>query len=174
VPPELPPSRHRPYAIGLVCLGNICRSPIAAVVLEERLTRAGLGDAVRVESSGTGSWHLGQGINPPAGRVLSTAGYDPSRHRAKLFDMSWFADYDVILAMDAANFSEVRARASDDDRERVLMFRAFDPEVPEGSRVPDVPDPWGGPMSGFNDVLSIVERTADVIVTHVDKLLATT
>jgi protein-tyrosine phosphatase len=146
---------------------------MAAVVLEERLARAGLGDAVRVESSGTGSWHLGQGINQPAGRVLSATGYDPSRHRAKLFDYSWFDDYDVILAMDASNLFDVRAQARNEaDRERALMFRAFDPDIPDGTRAPDVPDPWGGPTSAFDDVLSIVERTADVIVTHVDKLLA--
>jgi low molecular weight protein-tyrosine phosphatase len=174
VAPELPPPRHEPYAIGLVCLGNICRSPIADVVLTERLLRAGLGDTVRVESSGTGTWHLGEAINPPAASVLSAAGYDPSHHVAKRFDQSWFDDYDLILAMDAANLVDIRALARmNSDRERVLMFRSFDPYVPDDSRAPDVPDPFGGPATAFADVLAVVERTSDVIVAHIDKLLST-
>jgi len=59
VPPPLPAPTGTPYRIGLVCLGNICRSPMAATVLNELVDRAGLASAVEVTSSGTGSWHVG-------------------------------------------------------------------------------------------------------------------
>jgi protein-tyrosine phosphatase len=75
--------------------------------------------------------------------------------------------------MDAANLADVRRQAgAAADRERVLMFRAFDPDVDDSGPIPDVPDPWGGPVSGFEEVLAIVERTADVIVGRVEQLLA--
>ena len=80
LPPPRSPGR---YAVELVCLGNICRSPTAHVVLEQRLAEAGLDDRVVVDSSGTGDWHVGSPMDSRAAATLSAAGYDPSRHRAR-------------------------------------------------------------------------------------------
>ena len=148
--------------IALVCLGNICRSPTADVVLNARLAAAGLDDVV-AESCGTGTWHLGEEMDPRSAAVLTAAGYDPSRHRARLFDDSWF-EHDLILTMDRHNHSEVLAALPADRHHRVRMFRSFDPEVRDGDPVPDVPDPWFGGPQGFDEVLAIVERTCDGIV----------
>ncbi|RNL77756.1 low molecular weight protein-tyrosine-phosphatase [Nocardioides marmorisolisilvae] len=150
--------------VALVCLGNICRSPTADVVLNAKLADAGLDDVV-AESCGTGTWHLGEEMDARSAAVLTAAGYDPSRHRARHFDASWF-DHDLILTMDRHNHSEVLAQLPTDRQDRVLMFRTFDPEVGAGAAVPDVPDPWYGGPQGFDTVLEIVERTCDGIVAH--------
>ena len=81
--PRAAPGRYR---IALVCLGNICRSPMAHVVLEQRLAEAGLDDRVEVASSGTGGWHVGDPMDERAAATLAAAGYDPSRHRARQYD----------------------------------------------------------------------------------------
>ena len=152
----LPPSR-RPgcYRIALVCLGNICRSPMAHVVLERALDEAGLGHAVAVTSSGTGGWHEGQPMDERAAATLLAAGFDPSRHRARTFDAGWHDDHDLVLAMDRANLRDVGGRG-----DRTLLFRDFDPVDPGD----DVPDPYYGGPAGFEEVLRMVERTSASIV----------
>ena len=161
----LPSPRHPGrYRIGLVCLGNICRSPMAHVVLERRLADAGLDDVVEVVSSGTGDWHVGKPMDHRAAATLTAAGYDATRHRAQQFATTWFARLDLILVMDSSNRSDVLALAAgtDDgiDREQVRMFRDFDP----GNPGQDVPDPYYGGDDGFTEVLQMVERTSASLV----------
>lgn len=154
--PAVPPQRAAGrYRIALVCLGNICRSPTAHVVLESRLVDAGLADRVEVASSGTGGWHVGNPMDPRAAATLTAAGYDPSRHRARQYDASWREAYDLVLVMDEVNLADVGGRT-----ERVGMFRDFDPVDPGGP----VPDPYYGGDDGFEEVLAIIERTSDAIV----------
>lgn len=145
------------YAVTLVCLGNICRSPMAHVVLEERVAEAGLGDRVAVSSSGTGDWHVGHPMDRRAAATLSAAGYDPSRHRARHWAPDRLADQDLVLAMDASNLADVGGRSS-----RVRLFRDFDPAEPGG----EVPDPYYGGDEGFEEVLAMVERTSTALVAH--------
>ena len=148
---ELPPARTSGrYRIGVVCLGNICRSPMAEVVLTRRVAEAGLDDRVDVASCGTGDWHLGHPMDRRAAATLAAAGYDPTRHRAQQFATSWLEEYDVLLAMDAQNLADIGGG------ERVLLFREFD-RIEPGS---DVPDPYYGGDSGFEEVLAMVERTS--------------
>jgi protein-tyrosine phosphatase len=160
---HLPKSRQPDgrYRVAVVCLGNICRSPIASVVLRRSLERAGLSDRVEVDSSGTGDWHLGNPMDPRAAAALAAAGYDGSAHRAQQFTETWYDEHDLILAMDESNFRDVSALAPDEPtaRERVRMFREFDPRASFGDR--EVPDPYYGADENFSQVLSIVERTAD-------------
>jgi protein-tyrosine phosphatase len=153
------------YRIALVCLGNICRSPIADVVVNAELVRAGLDDEVEVTSCGTGTWHVGEPMDPRAAAVLTASGYDASRHRARHFGADWH-DHDLILVMDRANFADVLAELPPDRHDRVRMFRSYDPEVDatDPDAVPDVPDPFYGGPEGFDDVLAIVERTARRLV----------
>ncbi len=170
----LPPPRDpgSPYGVALVCLGNICRSPMAATILRDRAREEGLGDDVRVDSSGTGDWHVGDAMDARAAATLTAHGYDPTGHRARTFDASWFARYDVVLVMDGRNCDDVLAlAASDDARDRVQMFRTFDPEVTDHTDVPDVPDPWYGGSDGFENVLVIIERTVDRLVEELARLL---
>ncbi len=158
-----------PLRLEVVCLGNICRSPMAHVVLEHKLTEAGLADDVVVTSSGTGGWHEGEPMDERAAAELSAAGYDPTRHRARTFTTDTYAETDLMLAMDASNRADMVDRAPTvADAERVRMFRSFDPEA--GPRDEEVPDPWYGGQDGFASVLATVERTADAIVAAVPEL----
>ncbi|MCX6396834.1 MAG: low molecular weight phosphotyrosine protein phosphatase [Propionibacteriales bacterium] len=153
--------------IALVCLGNICRSPTADVVLNQRLRDAGLDHAVTAESCGTGDWHVGEPMDPRTARVLTAAGYDASRHRARTFGPAWF-DHDLILTMDASNHTDVLASLPVDRHDRVRLFRSWDPERDPDQPVPDVPDPWYGGPAGFADVLTIVERTCTALVADLE------
>ncbi|RYB94312.1 low molecular weight phosphotyrosine protein phosphatase [Nocardioides oleivorans] len=161
--PGLPPARTPgSYRIALVCLGNICRSPTAHVVLKSRLADAGLDDRVEVASSGTGGWHVGDPMDRRAAATLSAAGYDPTRHRARQYDDSWATSYDLVLVMDEANLADVGGRT-----ERIGLFRDLDPDDPSA----EVPDPYYGGDDGFEEVLAMVERTSDAIVTALDEVL---
>lgn len=157
--------------IALVCLGNICRSPTADVVLNAMLAEAGLDDRFVAESCGTADWHVGKPMDSRSALALEAAGYDPSAHRARRFDASWH-DHDLILVMDEANRRDVLAGLPEDRHDRVRMFRSFDPEAPDADPAtgtgPDVPDPWYGGPQGFLDVLAIVERTCRNLLTHLE------
>lgn len=158
--PTLPPPRTPGrYAVALVCLGNICRSPMADVVLRRRLVDAGLDDRVTVASSGTGDWHVGHPMDPRAAATLTGAGYDATLHRAQQFAGSWLDTYDLVLAMDAQNLRDVTASPGADP-ERVRLYRDFDPDEPGG----EVPDPYYGGDNGFEEVLAMVERTSATLV----------
>lgn len=158
------------YRIALVCLGNICRSPMAHVVLEDRLARAGLDDRVEVASSGTGDWHVGHPMDERAAATLSTAGYDPSRHRARTFSPDWYAENDLILAMDESNHADIVDQAPTvAQADQVRMFRSFDPESNNGDI--EVPDPYYGSGDGFIEVLAMIERTTDELVAQLPDLL---
>lgn len=173
--PSLPPPRTPGrYAVALVCLGNICRSPMADVVLSDRIDAARLGDRVVVNSSGTGPWHVGRPMDARAAAALTAAGLDPSRHVARQFAASWYAEHDLVLTMDRANLAEVRSLLSGEDgvADRVRLFRDFDPAVPSGgSTGAEVPDPYYGGNDGFQEVLSMVTRTADAIVAELSAVL---
>ena len=162
LPPARTPGRYR---IALVCLGNICRSPMAHVVLEQQLAEAGLADVVEVASSGTGGWYEGHPMDERAAATLTRAGYDPTRHRARTFDASWHDGHDLVLAMDRDNLRAVGGR---DDRTR--LFRDLDPVDPGE----EVPDPYYGGVDGFEEVLHMVERTSASLVTVLRHELART
>ena len=153
---RLPAPRGTTYAVGFVCLGNICRSPMADVVMSRLVQEAGLGDRVEVSSCGTGAWHVGEPIDRRAGAELAAAGYDASAHRGQQLDRTWL-ELDLLLAMDDDNLAGVRGLGADPERAR--LFRSFDPLVPEDEPVPDVPDPYYGGDEGFTAVLAMVERT---------------
>ncbi len=161
----------RRYRITVVCLGNICRSPIGEAVLRARIEEAGLADRVSVDSAGTGDWHLGHGADPRALATLDAAGY-PHDHVARQIRRNWFEDLDLVLAMDENNYADLRRMmpAAGPD---LRMMRSFDPafsDVPEPHPDLDVPDPYYGGPEDFLDVLGMIERAADGLV---DDLLTT-
>lgn len=147
----------------MVCLGNICRSPIADVVLSARLVEAGLADLVEVSSAGTGDWHVGQPMDHRAAATLAAAGYDPSAHRARHFPAHATAEHDLVLVMDRANLRDVGRDAEG----RVRLFREFDPIEPGG----EVPDPYYGGAEGFEEVLAMVERTVTALLEELGQAL---
>ena len=161
--PPLPPPRDPsgPYRVCCVCLGNICRSPMAEVVLRAQLAAAGLSDRVVVDSAGTGDWHVGEPMNPPARRQLERCGYDGAAHRARQFDASWLAERDLLLAMDSSNLATLRALAGPGSMPRIRLFG----EV-AGLDGADVPDPWGAGAEEFARVLTMLETGMAQVVTQ--------
>jgi protein-tyrosine phosphatase len=159
-----------------VCLGNICRSPMAEVVLRDRFDAAGLGDDVVVDSSGVSDEETGEPIDPRAADVLRQAGYAVPEHRAHRVTPHEIGSRDLLLAMTARHARVLRTLAPDAaSAARIRMFRSFDPAAPrtEGPRATadeaelDVEDPWFGGRDDFVSVLQQVEAAADGIVAHV-------
>lgn len=163
VPPPRTPGRYR---IAVVCLGNICRSPIAGVVLNARVQEAGLDDVVEVVSAGTGDWHAGEPMDRRASALLSSEGYDATQHRAQQVGASWLEDHDLLLAMDRQNLQDLRALGPVEEG-RVRLFRDYDPAEPGG----EVPDPYFGGDSGFREVLEMVQRTSGALLSEVSNVL---
>ena len=178
---ELPFPREpgAPYRVCLVCLGNICRSPMAEAVLRAELTAAGLDRAVVVDSAGTGDWHVGGPMDPGARSALARRGYDGSAHRARQFQTSWLARCDLILAMDARNLADLRrmarVRGTDiqdagiQDSGRIRLFGEVGGLTESGDG--DIPDPWGGDADEFGHVLDLLSAAAPVIVGKLARML---
>lgn len=162
-----------PYRIVVVCLGNICRSPMAEQVLRAGLDRAGLGDRVEVTSSGTGDWHVGGTMDPRAASILGVHGY-PVEHTARQFRPTDLADADLVLAMDLDNHEELSAAVTGQgaehgfDPSRLRLFRSFAPGIGPN---PEVPDPYYGGDDGFTAVLNMVEAAAKGLTDQLDEHL---
>jgi protein-tyrosine phosphatase len=144
-----------------VCLGNICRSPIAQVILADEFTRAGITGSV--ESAGTGSYHEGDPMDPRASAALRRVGLDPSQHRARKFTSDWFGSFDLVLAMDRSNLRDLRALASGrEEQPPIRLFREYDPEAAGDL---DVADPYftSGSGEAFDETVRIAVRTSRAI-----------
>ena len=147
--------------IDFVCTGNICRSPMAEVIVRDKLAEAGLGDAVTVTSSGIGGWHVGQKADERARAALKAHGYDGEAHRAQQFGFEQ-EQADLIVALDTSHVSELVARGVDEDK--VRLIRSFDPDSPDGA---GVADPYYGGPEGFAVVREQIESAADGIIAWV-------
>lgn len=169
---SLPPPRDgvgAPYRIAVVCLGNICRSPMAHVVLASKLAEAGLDEAVEVVSAGTGGWYVDDPMDRRAATVLAASGYDGSEHRVRRFSADWYDSCDLVLAMDNDNHAALEALRPSHAEGRLRLFRDFDPQAEGDDR--DVPDPFYGGDDGFRRVLATVERTASTLVAALEREL---
>ena len=145
--------------IAFVCLGNICRSPMAESVARAMLDHAGLADRVSVESFGTAGYHEGEAADPSADAALERRGWPSGRHRARRLRPTDLDDLDLILCADRSNRSDVLALGANADR--VRLVRSYDPEAgPEAA----VPDPWGEDAAGFDRSLDMIERACRGLV----------
>jgi protein-tyrosine phosphatase len=151
-----------PVQILMVCLGNICRSPLAEGILASKLPK----DKFKVDSAGTGSWHIG---HAPDERSIATAkknGLDISNQRGRQFSSSDFDAFDYIFVMDSSNYETVISLAkSQEHKDKVRMI--LDELFPNENV--DVPDPYFGLPNGFNMVYQMLDEVCDVIS---EKLIA--
>jgi protein-tyrosine phosphatase len=168
----LPPPRRpgSPYTVCLVCLGNICRSPMAEVVLRSELAEAGLDGAVTVDSAGTGDWHIGHPMDHRAEAELTARGYDGSAHRARQIDVPWLPERDLFLAMDRRNLADLRRMASQAGvpADRVRLFGEAGGLGPDQ----DIPDPYGGGADDFAAALDLIQAGARQLSKQLSVLLA--
>jgi protein-tyrosine phosphatase len=147
-----------------VCLGNICRSPLAQGVFEFLVAEKGLKEKIKISSAGTGNWHVGKS---PDSRMQTTAKkYNiHMKSRARQFQPDDFDRMDLVLAMDRANRDELKRMCPSPAAEKKLrLFRSFDPES-KGDQ--DVPDPYYGGGEGFETVFQIVHRTCPEILKYI-------
>lgn len=158
------------YRVMTVCTGNICRSPMAEVVLRDRLESAGLGDRVVVDSTGVSDEEHGNPIDRRARAALAARGYEVPARAARQVQAGDLAERDLVLAMTASHARALRRIATDDTAaSRVVMFRTFDPAAPHVADVQDehlldVDDPWYGGPANFEHCLDEIEAAADGVV----------
>jgi protein-tyrosine phosphatase len=159
----MPASPDRSLAVCFVCLGNICRSPMAEGVMKRLVRDAGLEGRIHVESAGAGSWHLDEPADARA-RATARARGVVLDGRARQFARDDFARFDYILSMDARVLSTLRALArSEPERARVHNFRSFDADSPSEA---EVPDPYYGGDEGFEQVFDICEAGCRGLLEH--------
>jgi protein-tyrosine phosphatase len=147
-----------------VCLGNICRSPLAEGVFRHVLDQAKLSDRFRVDSAGTGSWHVGESPDHRAIRSAATHGVTLSGH-ARQIQPEDFRRFDYIVAMDQSNLAHLEQyRESVGGEAALYLLREFDPEGGPGA---EVPDPYYGGPDGFEEVYEMVERSGLQLLDHI-------
>lgn len=142
-----------------VCLGNICRSPMAEAVFQHLVDEAGLGDQVKIDSAGTGNWHVGEPAHRGTRRVLHQHGIEYTGS-ARQIAQADFSRFDYILAMDDDNLADLRGMMPANSQAVLRRFLDFLPNAPTH----EVPDPY---YSGdFDGVYDLVRAGAEALLTH--------
>jgi len=150
--------------ISFVCLGNICRSPLAQGVFQDLVNREKLDQKIFISSAGTGNWHIG---NLPDERMRQTAQSKGIKleSRAQQFQSKDFNRFNLILAMDHSNLIRLSEIApSPLPPNKLMLFRSFDPESNDDQ---NVPDPYYGGAKGFEEVYSMVKRTCPPLLDYI-------
>ncbi len=142
-----------PTRVLFVCLGNICRSPLAEGIFRHLVDDAGLGDRIEVDSAGTGAWHAGEPPDARARAVAQKNGVALDGQRARKVEVDDFVEFDHVIAMDRQNLDDLLLLCPPPERRRVRLLRSHDPEG-----VGDVPDPYFGGRAGFDDVFTMIDR----------------
>ena len=143
----------------MVCLGNICRSPLAEGILQEKAFKAGL--TWSIESAGTNSYHTGEPPHPLSQKVAKLNGIDISKQRARRFRAEDIEAYDKIYALAEDVLDDIKRIAGKKfNNSKVELFMN---ELYPGKNT-DVPDPWYGPEPGYHEVFSLIDKVCDKII----------
>ena len=146
----------------MVCLGNICRSPLAEGILASKLSS----DNFTVDSAGTGDYHIGKKPDSRSIEIAKLNGLDISKQKAKQFTAQDFIDYDYIFAMDNSNYQNILALAPNlkaKEKVKLILNELFENENA------DVPDPYFGLENGFEIVYNMLDEVCDKIATNLKK-----
>jgi protein-tyrosine phosphatase len=147
-----------------VCLGNICRSPLAEGIFRAKVAQAGLAGRIEIDSAGTGDWHIGEAPDERAQHCARGRGVEIGGLRARQFRAADFRAFDRILAMDAANLANIlRLATSENDRRRVRLMLDY----PGGPADTQVPDPYFGGLDGFERVYDLLAAACDHLLTEI-------
>jgi protein-tyrosine phosphatase len=149
-------SGSAPRSVLFVCLGNICRSPLAEGVFRHLVQEEGLEDRFEIDSAGTGSWHVGERPDPRSTAVARAHGVELPGH-ARQVRPEDLERFDVVVAMDRENLRDLERLSDDGARARLHLLREFDPE----GGGDDVPDPYFGGPDGFETVYAMVHRSCE-------------
>lgn len=151
-------AKHR---ILFVCLGNICRSPMAEGVFRRVIDEENVAHLFEIDSAGLGDWHVGQAPDSRAQAAARGRGMDISGQSARQIARGDFARFDLLLAMDGSNVEELVQLAPKSERHKIRRFLDFAPHV--GTK--DVPDPFFGGREGFDRALDLIEEAARGLLT---------
>ena len=143
----------------MVCLGNICRSPLAEGILQAKVNSIGLD--IKIDSAGTGGWHVGQGPDHRAVAIANKYGIDISQQQARQFSSTDFESFDIIYVMDGSNLSDIVSLAKKkEDIEKVkLILNEISPNTDN-----PVPDPYYGIGDGFEKVYQLLDEACEMII----------
>ncbi len=153
---------HRTSSVLFVCLGNICRSPLAEGVFLHLVTEAGAAERITVDSAGTGAWHVGERPDPRSLEVAARHGVHLPGH-ARRVTSDDFRRFDRIVAMDRSNLRNLEALRPDGVATPLELLRDHDPEPGDG----EVPDPYYGGEDGFERVYAMVRRSCEALLDDV-------
>lgn len=143
----------------MVCLGNICRSPLAEGILRSKTDAS-----VTIDSAGTGAWHAGQQPDKRSIEIARRKGIDISTQRARQFTVQDYSDFDLIYVMDRSNYANVLELAPDEKaRQKVKLIL----EEVQNSPVSEVPDPYYGANDGFSHVFELLDNACTVIAERI-------
>jgi len=148
-----------PTSLLFVCLGNICRSPLAEGVFLHLAEEAGLGEAFEVDSAGTGAWHVGERPDPRSLEVAERHGVELPGHARRVTEED-FRRFDHIVAMDRSNLRDLQALQPADATALLQLLRDHDPHPGDG----EVPDPYYGGDDGFDRVYEMVLRSCRTLL----------
>ena len=160
-----------PVRVLFVCLGNICRSPTAEGVMRALVDEQGLAERIKLDSAGTGAWHIG---SPPDARARQAARargitLEGTARQVRVTD---FKIFNILVAMDSENRRELtRLAPGEQERAKVRLLREFDP-VSAGAGELDVPDPYYGGDDGFEHVLDLLDVACAGLLAEVQRELA--
>lgn len=144
-----------------VCLGNICRSPLAEAIFNHKVKEKGLQSSIEADSAGTASYHVGEDPDERSIRVSIKHGI-PISHKGRQLHHRDGENFDYILAMDASNYRNI-IHALSEKPDGLFLMRDFDPS----GKGEDVPDPYYGGVDGFEEVFQILDRSLDQFLNFV-------
>ncbi len=145
----------------MVCLGNICRSPLAEGILQSKVNS----ERISVDSAGTGGWHIGNQPDPRSIAVARKYGLDISSQRCRKFSVHDFDEFDIIYVMDKSNYENVIAQSrnsTDLSKIRLLLSEIGSSEI-------EVPDPYYDSENGFEKVFQMIDKACDAIAEKLER-----
>lgn len=143
-----------------VCLGNICRSPMAEAVFRRLVEEAGLSQQIEVDSAGTGDWHIGKTPHQGTRKILDQYSIDYTGIRARQFRKNDFTDFHYIIAMDSSNVTNMK-RIENSSNIEIMRLLDLVPDVKEK----DVPDPWY--TGDFDETYRLVRAGCEALLEHI-------
>jgi low molecular weight protein-tyrosine phosphatase len=148
-----------------VCLGNICRSPMAEAIFQQQVKDAGLAEKIMLDSAGTGSWHVGEQAHQGTRDILkrNNISYNGRARRLAARDLS---DFDYVLAMDNSNLNNIKPYMSDEQDTEVRLFLSYGLDAATVD-VSEMPDPYYD--NRFEDVYELVQKGSKALLEHIRK-----
>ena len=151
-----------------VCMGNLCRSPMAEGVFKHYVAQAGLAETIASDSAGTHDYHVGDPPDARAQAAASRRGYDLSMLRGRQVSRGDFGEFDYLLAMDETNLRALERLCPSQHAHKLKLFMEFG----TAPALREVPDPYFGGEQGFERVLDLVEQAAQELLDHLRRHLA--